>query len=280
MELLSSWIADFIYFVGRQSQTFWLNLELLDYSAPQMIIDILLVSIIFYYIFLLLQGSRAVNVLMGLGMVTIIYVISRTAQLVTLNWIMDKFFTVALVAIPVIFQKELRMGLEKLGHAKLFVSHVGNMQHMVSKILAACLEMADQKTGALIVLQAQTPLKEYIETGIGLNADVSKELLLTIFGNKSPLHDGAVIITGERIEAASCVLPHSLEKTSGDMGTRHKAALGLSDVTDALIVVVSEERGIISFAKNGKMEKNISPQRLKNILETHLKIKTANEISK
>lgn len=267
METISRYIADFILFIGGKAQTFWLNLALLDFSWPQIFFDILLVSIIFYFIFSLLKGSRAINVIVGLTIVTMIYFISRTFQLVALNWLMEKFFTIALIAIPIIFQKELRMGLEKLGHTKLFTGmSEEKIDHLIASVVSACKEMAEGKIGALIVIQNQIPLKEYKETGIALSADVSRELILSIFNGKSPLHDGAIIITGDKIDAASCLLPNTTETVDTDLGTRHKAALGIADSTDALAIIVSEEKGTISFAKNGRLEKNISSERLHQIL--------------
>jgi diadenylate cyclase len=274
MDILSGIIADFILFIGRQAQTFWLNLELLDFSWPQIIADIVLVAIIIYFIFSLLKGSRAVNVLIGLGIVTFIYFISGTFQLVTLRWLMERFYLMALIAIPIIFQKELRMGLEKLGNTKFFL---GQNEQQVNKIIKdiveASTQLAEKKEGALIVLQGLIPLKEYIETGIPINAEVSRELLTTIFHSKSPLHDGAVILAHNQLKAASCILPHNLEEGPNNLGTRHKAALGLAESTDAAIVVVSEEKGTISFARAGKIEQNVFPEKLKLLLEEHLKKK-------
>lgn len=267
MEFLSRPIADVILFIADQAQIFWGNLALLNFSWQQIIIDITMVAVIFYLIFLLLKGSRAVHVIIGLSILGAFYFLSKALQLVALGWLLDRFLTIVLVAIPIIFQKELRLGLERLGHTKLFhTQKKRRIDRMIVSIIDACDVMAKNKTGALIVLQHTIPLKEYSDTGIELEAKVSKELLLSIFKPKSPLHDGAVIIGNELIQAASCILPHSFEHTASGMGTRHKAALGLSENTDASVVVVSEERGTISFAKNGKMQTNVDTAELQSLL--------------
>lgn len=267
MEVLSRPVANFILFIGEQTQIFWGNLVLLNFSWQQIAIDIILVAVIFYLIFSLLQGSRAVHVLIGLSIIAVFYFLSKALQLVALSWLLDRFMTVVLVAIPIIFQKELRIGLERLGHTKLFLNQrKRRIDRMINSIVDACDVMAKEKTGALIVIQHTVPLKEYVDTGVELGAKVSKELLLSIFKPKSPLHDGAVIIANERILGASCILPHSFENIASGMGTRHKAALGLSETTDASVVVVSEERGTIAFSKNGKMDRNLDATQLQSAL--------------
>lgn len=271
MDIISRWIADFIFFIGRQTQSLWGNLVLLNFSPWQVFLDILLVAIIFYSIFLLLRGSRAVHVLIGLIIILMIYFLSKALQLVALGWLMDRFLTVTLVAIPVIFQQELRMGLERLGNTRFFVNQQSReIDHMIKDITDAAAKMAQARIGALIVIQHAVPLKEYIDTGVKLNAKVSQELLVNIFSPGTPLHDGAVIIEHERIAAAACLLPHSSSATQM-MGTRHKAALGLSENTDASVIVISEERGEISFAYHGKMAKNIDGDQLKHFLTENLK---------
>ncbi len=212
--------------------------------------------------------------LIGLAIIMIVYFISKALQLVALGWLLDRFMTIVLVAIPIIFQKELRMGLERLGHTKLFLSQKARkIDRMILSIVNASEKMASNKVGALIVLQRSVPLKEYIDTGVLLSASVSEELILSIFHPKGALHDGAVIIAHEKIEAASCVLPHSFEKSDSGLGTRHKAALGLSENSDAIVVVVSEEKGTISFASEGKIERGITSVRLHLLLTKALQPK-------
>ena len=272
MDIVSKWLAEFILFIGHQTQGFWDNLTLLNFSPVQVIIDILLVSILFYYLFALLKGSRAVNILIGLVIVGFVFAMSKVLQLVTLGWLLDRFLTVILVAIPVIFQQELRMALEKLGHTKIQLSQKEKeMTAIINHLVESCDYMSKQKIGALIVLENSVPLKEYIDTGIPMNSKISKELILSIFMNRSPLHDGAVIIREGLVAAASCVLPHSFKTYSQVSGTRHKAALGLSEISDAKIIVVSEEKGTISFAQNGHLEQNLSLTRLQILLTDFLK---------
>lgn len=271
MDALSRSVANIILFIAQQTQIFWGNLVLLNFSWQQIAIDIILVSVIFYFIFSLLKGSRAVHILIGLTIIAAFFVLSKALQLVALGWLLDRFFTVVLVAIPIIFQKELRMGLERLGHTKLFENQQKRrIDRMISSIVDACDAMAKEKTGALIVIQHTVPLKEFIDTGVEMGSKISSELLLSIFNSKSPLHDGAVIIAHERIAASSCILPHSFERTASGMGTRHKAALGLSESTDASVIVVSEERGTIAFAKGGKMERGIDAAQLNAFLNNAL----------
>ncbi len=267
MDFISHNIADLILFIGQQTRFFWENLTLLNFSFTQVFIDILLVSILFYYLFLILKGSRAVNILFGMILVAFVFAISKTLELAALNWILDKFLTIALVAIPVIFQQELRMALEKIGHTKFFLGQQNKeINLLINNIVQSCEQLAAEKLGGLIALENTVPLKEYIETGVALDAKVTKELLLNIFYPKSPMHDGAVILREDRIVAASCILPHTFKNYGQILGTRHKAALGLSEGTDAQIIVVSEEKGTISYAINGQLERNITPARLQNLL--------------
>jgi diadenylate cyclase len=272
MDFLNKWGANVIFSIGQQAQGFWENVGLLNFSFSQVLFDIALVAILFYYIFLLLKGSRAMNILVGLGIVGFVFVVSKAFQLLALGWLLDRFFTVILVAIPVIFQQELRMALERIGHTKFSLSQkVKEINLMISKVVEACEYLAREKQGALIVFQNTVPLKEYIDTGILLQAKISQELLTSIFQPKSPLHDGAVIIHSAHIVAASCLLPHSFKSYGQTLGTRHKAALGLSETTDAKIIVISEEKGSMAFAQNGFMERNITPARLQILLTDFLK---------
>ncbi|MCD6109826.1 diadenylate cyclase CdaA [bacterium] len=272
MNFINNAVADFILFVSRELGTFWENLALMQLSWPQVVIDILLVSIVFYYLFVVLRGSRAVHIIIGLAILAFIFVLSNILQLFATGWLLDRFLTLVLVAIPVIFQQELRRGLEKLGQTKIFLNnevHASNI--LISNLVEASVVMAKNKIGALIVLHRDVSLSEYEETGVQINGKVSKELLLNIFFPKSPLHDGAVIIKGDRIIAAACVLPHSYKIHDHELGTRHKAAIGLAENTDAHIIVVSEEKGIISYAHNGRLERNITPEKLQKFLEEFYK---------
>ncbi len=268
MEFINNVIADFLLFITREAGGFWENLTLLQFSWPQVIIDIVLVSIVFYYIFVLLKGSRALHILIGLAILAFVFILSKALQLFATGWLLDRFLTVILVAIPIIFQQELRRGLEKLGQTRLFSNNeVRATDIQISTLVEASVDMAKHKIGALIVLKKDVSLTEYAETGVPINGKLSKELLLNIFYPKSPLHDGAIIMSGGKIEAAACVLPHSYKHLDRTLGTRHKAAIGLSENTDAHIIVVSEERGAISYAHNGRLEKDIQPEKLQTLLE-------------
>lgn len=255
-------------FIQRSATEFWENLNYLSFSWFQIALDIIIVAVIIYFLILLLRGTRAINVAWGLIIVVFIYLISKTFSLVSTNWILEKFLTVAIIAIPIIFQQELRRALEKLGRTKLFMSKIMiKADIMISQIVSACKELVEAKRGALIVFEIETPLKEYTETGIELEAEVSKELIVSIFASHSPLHDGAIIIKDNKIKGASCILPHSFKTYSKNFGTRHRAALALTESTDAKVIVISEERGIVSFIENGQIEPNLTPQRLETLLE-------------
>lgn len=266
MEIVSHWIAELIVFIGSQARVFWENVTLLNFSTTQILLDIIIVSVIFYFLFSILKGSRALHVLIGLAIIGGLFIVSRAFQLVALTWLLERFFTVILVAIPVLFQQEFRMALERLGHTKLFLQHKEQeIEQMTQEIVKACTKLASEKVGALIVLQQNITLKEYEDTGVSLQAKVSAVLIESIFHTTSPMHDGAIIIGNQRIRSASCILPHSYKNIQG-LGTRHKAALGLSETTDAAVIVVSEEKGTISFAKGGTLEKNIQPNTLHRLI--------------
>jgi len=268
MNFFTDLVANGIFSIANAASEFWRNLGYANLTFWQVGLDITIVAILLYYIFSLLKGSRSVSILLGLAIIIIVYFISRSLNLITLAWILDKFFMILLFAIPVIFQQELRMALEKLGNTPFSGSEkVVAMDAMITQMVEACDSLACKKDGALIVLQNKIPLKEYIENGLRMDADFSEELLISIFHGKGPLHDGAVIIKDQKIVAAKCILPTSFDSKDRNLGTRHKAAIGLTDHTDASVIVISEERGIISFAKNGDLEKGISLERLQQLLQ-------------
>lgn len=274
LDFLNSLVAKFISFVGDKAEAFWQNLTLVDYSSWQLAIDILLIAIIFYWIILLIKGTRAINIVLGLIILAVIFLISQALQLLALGWILERLFTVVLVAIPIIFQQELRRGLEKLGKTKFFLAkQAKEIDFLKSEIIEACLQMAHKRMGALLVFRREVNLKEYIDTGIQLHAKVSKELLISIFNAQAPLHDGAVILDDGRIVAAACVLPHSFKEYGHSFGMRHKAALALTEATDAHVIVISEQNGTIGFVQEGKLEENVSPEKLSQLLDETFRIK-------
>lgn len=238
------------------------------------VIDILLVALIFYLFLRLFQGTQAVQLLRGMILLfLVVSILSSVFQLRAFTWLIRNSIPALLVAIPVIFQPELRRALERLGRtgALMGVRRQEEMiSHIIEEIVDACEAMADRRHGALIVLERATGLQDYIETGTPLNARVSSILLQAIFYPNAPLHDGAVIIRDDRIAAAQAVLPLSehVSSYSGHLGTRHRAALGISEQTDALAIIVSEETGIISVAQNGHMIRRLGKERLENVLRS------------
>lgn len=237
------------------------------------IIDILIVAVVIYCFMIAIRGTRAVQLVKGIGIVAAIYFLSYVFRLDTLNTIMRAVVNTAIVAVIVIFQPELRKMLEQMGRLKL-VHFLGfaftgdmNRETVISNIATAAANMAQSRTGALIVIERDTRLGEYMTSGVRLDADVTSELLENIFVPNTPLHDGAVIIRDDKITNAGCVLPLTANANlSSELGTRHRAALGLSEASDAVIVVVSEETGKISIAINGSLTRNLNERSLEKAL--------------
>jgi uncharacterized protein (TIGR00159 family) len=204
-------------------------------------------------------------------------VLGTVFQLGTLSWLIRNSGLALLVTIPVIFQPELRRALETLGRTGAGLTRRrrgGDMASVIDAITQACIQLTRMKTGALIVLERQTGLQEYADRGISLDAEVSSQLLVSIFYHNSPLHDGAIIIRDGRVLAASVVLPLTDQLLGPQQfGTRHRAALGISEHSDAVAVVVSEERGVISVATNGRLVSNIAPERLRSLLASLFGVK-------
>ncbi len=235
------------------------------------LLDFTLVALFFYAILRLIQGTQAMQLLRGILIVGVIVVaVSRTVELTAFGWLLRNSSLLILVAIPVIFQPELRRALERLGRGLPFLADRPEStatQELITQIVRACEQMANERFGALVVIEGLTSLGEYIERGIRVDGAVSAELLVTIFYPGTPLHDGAVIIREGRLAAASCVLPLTMrELADPQLGTRHRAAIGISEVSDAISIVVSEERGTISVARNGRIVRRIDPNRLRRIL--------------
>lgn len=260
--------------LGAATQANYFLENLKQNSSPLLIVDILIVAIFFYWIYVFLKETRAMRILYGLFFLLILMALGKLLDLVLLNWILKSLMTVIVVAIPIVFQPELRAALEKLGRTKLLgelsFSKKDNDQ-VINELLTAVHMLSKQKIGALIVLKRHDGLREYIDNGIEVDATVSAEILSSIFFPKSPLHDGAVIIRGDKIVSASSVLPVSQVNLGGNLGTRHKAALGVTEDSDALVLVVSEETGNISLAIGGKIETKMSEERLKNRLTAIMK---------
>jgi len=232
-------------------------------------IDLLLVALIFYGLLRLFQGTQAVSLLRGILVVALVALIAAS-RLTAFGWLLRNSLPMILVAIPVIFQPELRRALERLGRTAPLLgrgSRDTRAQQVIYEVIRGIETLARERTGALIVLEGDTGLEEYIESGQRIDSQVSARLLATIFFPGTPLHDGAVIIRGDRIVAAACVLPLTgRELADGSLGTRHRAAVGITEQNDALALVVSEETGIISVARNGRLARRLDGQRLRQVL--------------
>jgi diadenylate cyclase len=239
------------------------------------VIDLALVTLIFFSIFFLLRDTQAILLLRGVFiLIVLVSLLTSLDLLPAFSWLVRSALPVLLLSIPVIFAPEIRRSLERLGRAGSFRPSGVNStetQDMIKAVVNASARMSDRKHGALIVIRRMDNLEEFVKTGVRLKAQVTPELLLQIFYPNTPLHDGAVIITSGVIEAASCVLPLSssgvlTSSPERSMGLRHRAALGISEVTDAVAVVVSEETGSISVVHGGRMIRRLDAERLDNIL--------------
>ena len=249
--------------VTEQASYFLSNYKL-NFSF-QMLLDIFIVAILLYWVYIFLRETRAMRILYGLIFLLVLMAIGRILDLVLLNWILKYTMTGLVVAIPIVFQPELRGALERLGRSK-FIGEFGfiksNYEKILEEIVKAVAILARQRIGALIVIQRQTGLREYIERGIEIDSTVSSEIIQSIFFPKSPLHDGAIIIAGDKIVSASSILPVSESITPSELGTRHRAAIGVTENSDAIAIVVSEETGSISLAVGGRLERRLSDERL------------------
>jgi diadenylate cyclase len=233
------------------------------------VLDILVLTVIFYRLILVIKGTRAIQIVVGILFILGLTVVARDVlYLKALSWLLEHFWLAAVIIFAVIFQTEIRNVLAQVG-GQLWSSKAQIQDSYVADIVEAAQDLSASMMGGLIAIENEIGLKNYAETGVSLNADISKELLLSIFKNKSaPLHDGAVIIFNGKISAAGCLLPLSHDTNVKIFGTRHRAALGLSEVTDAMIVVVSEETGRISVAYKGKLYGNILASKLKEIINS------------
>ena len=235
-------------------------------SAWKPVIEIVIIASLYYMVFLFIRGTRAAQVVNGLLVFVIIYFLANFFDLQTLQWILSKIFAVAIIAFIVIFTPELRQGLANLGKRKFFVNS-SPQQKMVKDIVTAVFGLASRKIGALIAIERKIGLGDYIDSGIVIDAELKPEMIQTIFMPNTPLHDGGVIISKNVLRAAGCIFPLTNKPLSiKSLGTRHRAAIGLSEETDAFVVVVSEETGTISVASSGRLVHNISEPRLTEIL--------------
>ncbi len=237
------------------------------------IIDIAIIAFVIYKLFSLLRNTRAEQVLKGLIFVLFFASIADILNLNTVSWVMNQFLTVSLVFIIVVFQPELRSALERLGRGRsLFSSEkIQRDERSINELVSAMSSLSRQKIGALVVLEREVGLSDIIESGTKLDSDISSELLINIFIPNTPLHDGAVIIRKNTIAAAACYLPLSSSNTiAKELGTRHRAAIGISEKSDCLVVIVSEETGSISVAENGKINRYFDEESLRIRLKNEL----------
>ncbi len=244
--------------------------EIFSHFTLSSLFDVLLVAAVIYGGLRLIRGTRALQLAAGLAVYAGIYALSGAMGLSTLHWLLGQLFLPGVLILVILFQPELRLALEKLGRgwirAPVPFSRRVTLPRVVTEVVKACAEMSERKVGALIAIQRETDLDEVIATGVRLEARVSSHLLISIFQSQSPLHDGAVVIRGGRIVAAGCLLPLSDRPYFGTAHTRHLAGLGLSETTDAVVVIVSEETGAISLCYEGRMVRNLSPEELRQRL--------------
>ena len=235
------------------------------------IIDIVVVAYFLNRLYLMLKNTRAATLVKGLLVLVAFMIVCRTLNLHVISWLLEKSMTVIMVALPVVFQPELRRALEQIGRGKLFRKgselDEQELEAMLEDVAAATKVMSKAKVGALMVFERATGLVERIETGVPIDGVVSSGLIQNIFVKDTPLHDGAVIIRGNRIVAACCLLPLTENRNlSQELGTRHRAAIGISEQSDAMVLVVSEETGAISIARNGELVRYLTVDDVKEIL--------------
>ena len=266
------------------TDSIFMNLQ--DFHIPKItgtdVAEAIIIAFFLFQILVWIKNTRAWSVLKAMIIVLLFVLFAWSMDMTTIIWIMQAMFSIAATAIIVVLQPELRKGLEELGRSRFFAflfldlfkstEAVGRFSdHTAAEIVRACMEMGRVKTGALIVIEGENSLLEFDRTGIRLDAEVSSQLLINIFEKNTPLHDGAVLIKGDRITSATCYLPLSESRLlSKDLGTRHRAAVGISEVTDSLTVIVSEETGSISVAIGGLLKRHLMPETLEKLLMKEL----------
>lgn len=249
------------------------NIDILD--ILRVVVDIAIVWYVLYKLIMIIRGTKAIQLLKGIVVVIIVWAISILFELKTIQWITNQAILWGVLVIIILFQPELRRALEQLGRGSIFtrttLSQEEVQNRIIEDIVTSSIYMAKRRIGALITIELETGIGEYAETGIAINADLTHQLLTNIFTPNTPLHDGAVIIKNDKIVAAACYLPLSESPMiSRELGTRHRAALGISEVTDALTIVVSEETGSISYTKNGELIRDVKEEELREALKKNL----------
>jgi diadenylate cyclase len=234
------------------------------------LLDVAIVSLLIYELLRLVRRTHAVQILIGGGLVIVLYYASQFTPLLTLNWLIREMFGYVVFAAIVLFQGDIRRALAHFGRAPFFryLSRPETTDETIEEIVVALRMLAEQKAGAIVAIEREVGLRSYVESGIPLDAEVSYDLLVSVFRPGSPLHDGAVLIQQDRIAAASCFLPLTVSsQVSKDLGTRHRAAIGLSEETDAVALVLSEETGHLSLVVDGQIEQDLAPDQLRYRLE-------------
>jgi diadenylate cyclase len=251
-------------------------MKILSLIRWQDVLDILIVTVIIYRILLIIKGTRAAQMLIGIGVLFAALLFSRYLELYTIDWIIQSLWAQIVLALIILFQPEIRKTLAQMGEARFLPSFTSVEElRYLEEIVKGTVALANRKIGALIVIEKETSLDDITEMGTKLDARVSRELLLSIFHPSSPIHDGAIVIRGNRVVAAGCFLPLTLSMDiSKAFGTRHRAGLGLTEETDAVVIIVSEETGSITTAVGDNLEKNIDIGELRDFLtENFIKLK-------
>jgi diadenylate cyclase len=248
------------------SATIWPHLTLI--SA----LDIVLVAVVIYEFLALIRGTRAALILVGVAVVVLAFYFSRAGQLVTLYWLISRVLPYAVFALIVIFAPEIRQSLARLGRRLTLSRSAGSEADAYDDVVMAANLFSQNQTGALMVIEREIGLRTYVESGVALDAHLSYDLLATVFRPSAPLHDGAVIIRGDRVSAAACFLPLSMNPVlSTQLGTRHRAGIGITEETDAVAIIVSEETGSISLAVGGAIERDLTVEQLRDRMGTLLR---------
>jgi diadenylate cyclase len=247
----------------------WNSIGLID------IIDIVIVAMLIYFILGWIRKSRAWSLLKGIFFFAVIAALAYLFRMVTVTWVVQNAFAMGLVAVVILFQSELRKGLEQLGKGVLLTGFTQNTDarkntritiQTINEIVRAAKDMSKARTGAIICIERNVPLGEHEATGIQIDAVVSSQLIMNIFEDKTPLHDGAILIRANRVVAATCIFPLTSEDIGRELGTRHRAAVGITEVSDAFVVVVSEETGAVSAADGGKLQRHLTENQLRDLL--------------
>ncbi|MFZ5353860.1 MAG: diadenylate cyclase CdaA [Bacillota bacterium] len=244
-------------------------------------VDILIIAVIIYKVMDWIKETRAEQLIRGIAMLILATKISEQLELHTVYWLLKNAMTVGFIAILIIFQPELRRGLEHLGRGKFFTKlevSEQELDNMLEEINTAVVHLSKNRIGAIIVLEQETGLNEYAETGTNIDATISSALLINVFIPNTPLHDGALVVRRNRIIAAGCFLPLTQNQNlSKELGTRHRAALGITEISDSMAIIVSEETGVISFAKEGRLSRYLDAKSLKEIIKNNYKIKESKQ---